>query len=218
MKTNKKDRHQFTILIIGLIIAFIIIIITAFFIAKAIKNDKFTGDENPQNASVPEYSQIESSQQDSSVTDSSSEEDSSVIDTNTGKPAVDYVKYTTQQLIAEWDKVYKNEGYNDGGLAIRNERLCPYFFFIVPDDGNANVKDGAVQSIVVTEGGMVTSDIKVGMTYAEIKEKIGVKIQPADSNSEKESSQALITGDNYTATIIFNGAGQKSIRAIVKAK
>ena len=218
MKTNRKDRHQFTILIVGLVVAFIIIIVTAFFIAKAIINDKFTGDDNPQNASVPEYSQIESSQQDSSVLDSSSEEDSSVIDTNTVKPAVDYVKYTTQQLISEWDKVYKNEGYNDGGLAIRNEKLCPYFFFIVPDDGSANVKDGAVQSIVVTEGGIVTADIKVGMTYAEIKEKVGAKIQPADGNSEKDSSQAIITGDNYTATIIFSGAGQKSIRAIVKAK
>lgn len=218
MKTNKKDRHQFTMLMIGLFVAFIVIIITAFIIAKAIKNDNFTQNDNPQNNSVPEYSQIDSSKVDSSEPDSSVEDSSVVVENNTGKTAVEYLKYTSQQLIAEWEKFYKNEGYNDGGLAIRNEKICPYFYFIVPDDGGGNVIDGQVQSIVVTEGGIIATDIKVGMTYSEFKEKLGTKIQPADGTSEDECSMAIINGDNYTAQIVFNGSGQKSIRAIVRTK
>ena len=221
MKTNKKDKNQIIMLIVALVIAFIVMIITAFFIANAIKGNNFNNKDKSPQTSMPEFSSLDgsdldnsdSSDLDSSEIDSSSEDDKSV-----GKIAIDYMNYTSQQLLAEWNNDYKTDGYIDGGYTIHNQALVPNIYFVVPTDGNGVIVDGKLDAVVVTEGGKINNDVTVGMTYKEIKDKVGSSIKPADDKSEEDCTTAIIDSGNYSIIVIFDGAGTKSSRAIIKTK
>jgi hypothetical protein len=222
MKKNKKEKNQVTMLIVAIVIALIVMAITAFFIAKAIKGGDYVNGKNKDTSqSVPDFSSVHNSdidKPDSSVVDSSESDSSSEADVTTHKYAVDYINYTSQQLLAEWNNSYENEGYVDGGYTIYNKTLAPNIYFVVPTNGSGVIVDGKLDAIVVVEGGKVNKDVTVGMTYQEIKDKIGASIKPADDKTEEDCTVAVIEGNDYIITVTFDGAGGKSSRAMIKSK
>jgi len=132
------------------------------------------------------------------------------------KTAMEYMSYTAFQLLEEFNNVYTDYGYINGGYTIANNSVCPYFMFSVQADGNT-ILDKKMVAITVNPGGKVFDNIAVGMTFKEIKNVLGNKIVPAQQ-TEENCTVAYIEMPHYTVTFEFESAGGKSINAMILMK
>jgi len=228
---RKKNTHsnQIFTLAIALFLALAVVIISAFILSSKIRsndnNFKINSSENSPTLSIMEgdISAQDSSKTDKSVApkDEKTEIDNSTLKADMAendrivsqKAAVEYLSYTSYQLIDEFSDVYEDYGYINGGYTIANYDVCPNMKFAVQAD-EGTILDERISAVTVAGTGKVMDDVFIGMTYKEIKAVLGDKLVPIQQD-EANCVFAIVEMKNYTVTFEFEFAGGQSVSATI---
>lgn len=216
----KKKSNQLKIIYLSVAIVVALVAIIACMIILLDKDDDSPPVSGTINASQSDSSEIgnipnnddsgEITSGDSSSSDS--QDDNSEIITVVTKPASEMIDYKSNTLIDLLGGNYSTYGFINGGYTIYNYDVIKSMDFIVAVDEDEKILDEYLSAIIVHSGGNITDRIAVGMTYSEMKELLGDKIQPIEQE-EDSAMFAIFMGDNYSATIQFEYSGGKSIQA-----
>ena len=152
MEKKNFQFNQIVILAVALILSVALVVISAVIISNKIlsNSDNVNINSTENDLSMQKNIMIATDSQNESYSevDEDSEEmqgvvrvqDNSVEEVKVSqKTAVEYMSYTAFQLLEEFNNVYTDYGYINGGYTIANNNVCPYFMFSVQADGNTIV-------------------------------------------------------------------------------
>ncbi len=229
MAKRKAKQKQVMVLSVVLVIALFVLIVCVFILLNGrtepeIRNSggvltssqsSESGDSSGDSSSIDDNSFAD----ESSNTDSSSESssDSSEAVQPITDPASALIGLSSTQLVDRLGGQYSDYGYLNGGYTIYNYDVCPSIDFVIAVDDDLNVLNQPLSAIIVKEGGKVTNDVIVGMTYSQMKTYFGDSIQPIEQD-EENCMFAFIDATGYTITVEFEYSGGKSIQANILLK
>lgn len=222
-KKQSVEKSQVMPIIIGLVIALITIVVCGKILISQINSDKSS--KNEVTSSVNSIPQEVTSIEKDEIVITTPETTTTSQETEVTEKAFDNKLVSAQQCLGMSGTVlekkflpeYDNFGYINGGYTISDDSVYPFLQFVVTIDENNKVTDTPISNIIVLPGGKIDEGMFVGMTYAQLKEIVGDKIEPIESD-EENCMYAGIDMDSYTATIEFEFSGGKSVKANVGVK
>ena len=223
MSKKQSSKSEVTPIVIGLVVAIIIIIVCGKVLITRVNNDESSNKEITSSVKsiLNEVTSIAQNQviiteQQTQVTQEETKSEQTIFDDSLVS-AKEILGMSGMKIEKESAPKYDNLGYVDGGYTIADDSVYPFLQIVVTIDENNNIADVPVTYIRVLPDGKIDDGVFVGMTYYELKEVLGDKIEPIESD-EENCMYAAIRMDSYEGTIEFEYSGGKSVKALIMIK
>lgn len=223
MSKKHVSKNEVTPIVIGLVVSIIVIIACGKVLISEVNSDKSSNNEItssvnsiPQEVTSITEDEIVISSDTTEISFEETKETEKIFD-NSLVSAKEVLGISGLEIEKKFAPEYENFGRVSGGYTIGDDSVYPYLQIVVTIDENNNVADVPVTHIRVLPNGRIDDSIFVGMTYNELKEVLGDKIQPIESDEENCMFAAIMT-DSYDGTIEFEFSGGKSVKALIMAK
>ena len=222
MSKKQSSKNEVTPIVIGLVVAIVIIIVCGKVLITRVNNDESSNNEitSSVNSILNDVTSIAQSQiiiTEQQTQATQEEVELEKIYDNSLVSAKDILGMSGMEIEKKFAPEYGNLGYVDGGYTIADDSVYSFLQIVVTIDEDNNIADVPVTYIRVLPYGKIDDGVFVGMTYYELKEVLGDKIEPIESD-EENCMYAAITSDSYEGTIEFEFSGGKSIKALIMAK